>query len=240
MPQLRERLIEDYAEHYARVNAHIDPRRIDPGLLKYFDANMAPLLQGVPAGSPVLDLGCGTGLMLSWLAARTSLTPHGVDSSTSQTEVARRALPQVEIECTDGLQYLRDRPGYFAAIFCTDVLEHIPGKDLLLQWVETARDALRPGGFFYCRMPNAASLVGGYARYRDLTHEHAFTSTAILQLLEAAGLQDCRVAPIRGFDFSSRARLRIEWWMHKVLFRICGEALEDVFTSNVCALGYRR
>jgi 2-polyprenyl-3-methyl-5-hydroxy-6-metoxy-1,4-benzoquinol methylase len=240
MTQLRERLIEDYAEHYSRVNAQIDPLRASPALFAYHEANVGPLVRGLPPGSRVLDLGCGTGLMLRWLADVPGLKVAGVDSSASQIEVAHRALPALDIECGDGLEYLRSRPDSFGGIFCTDVLEHIPGKDLLLEWVETIRSALAPGGFLYCRMPNGASVLGSYSRYRDLTHEHSFTSTSIVQLLSAAGLVDCRVAPIQGFDFSSRLRLRLEHGLHKVLFRLCGEVSETVFTTNVCAVAYRR
>lgn len=240
MTQLRDRLIDDYAEHYSRVNAEIDPLRASPALSAYHEANLGPLVRSLPAGSKVLDLGCGTGLMLHWLTRFPGLEVAGVDSSTSQIEVARRALPTLDIECGDGLEYLRAHPNTFSAIFCTDVLEHIPGKDLLLEWVETIRGALAPGGFLYCRMPNGASLIASYSRYRDLTHEHSFTSTSIVQLLSAAGLVDCRVCPIQGFDFSSRLRLKLEHGLHKVLFRLFGEASESVFTTNVCAVAYRR
>jgi SAM-dependent methyltransferase len=240
MTLLRERLIEDYADHYARVNAEIDPLRTDPSRSAYLEANVGPLVRGLPPGSRVLDLGCGTGIMLRWLSGIPGLSVSGVDSSPSQLAVARRALPELDIECGDGLEYLRAHPDTFSAVFCTDVLEHIPGQDLVLEWVETIRGALVPGGFFYCRMPNAASLLGSYSRYRDLTHEHSYTSDSIVQLLSAAGLTDCRVAPIQGFDFSSRLRLKLEHWLHKVLFRLCGEASETVFTTNVCAVAYRR
>jgi len=239
MTQLRDRLIEDYADHYARVNADIAPKR-DPALFAYFYANLANLVRGLPRGSRVLDLGCGTGMMLEWLSQFPNLSVGGVDSSPSQIEVARRVLPGLDIECGDGLEYLRAHRETFAAIFCTDVLEHIPGQDLLLEWVETIREALVPGGFLYCRMPNGASLLGSFTRYRDLTHENSFTSTSIVQLLTAGGLSDCRVAPIQGFDLSSKLRLKLEHWLHRAVFRLCGEAAETVFTTNVCALGYRR
>jgi 2-polyprenyl-3-methyl-5-hydroxy-6-metoxy-1,4-benzoquinol methylase len=240
MPLLRERLIDDYADHYARVNAEIDPLRADPARFAHYEANFGPLVRGLPQGSRVLDLGCGTGLLLRWLSGIPGLRVAGIDRSSSQIAVARRALPELEIECGDGLEYLRARPDTFAGVFCTDVLEHVPGKDLVLEWVETIRASLVPGGFLYCRMPNAASLLGSYSRYRDLTHEQSYTSDSIVQLLSAGGLRDCRVAPIQGADFSSRLRLWLEHRLHKLLFRLCGETTETVFTTNVCAVAYRR
>jgi hypothetical protein len=108
-----------------------------------------------------------------------------------------------------------------------------------LDWVDAARNALIPGGWIFVQVPNAASLVGAYSRYRDLTHDIAYTTTSILQLLTAGGLRNCRIAPVRGFDATSRLRLWLERWLHRMLFRICGEAHEQAFTSNVCAVGYR-
>jgi 2-polyprenyl-3-methyl-5-hydroxy-6-metoxy-1,4-benzoquinol methylase len=237
---LRDRLVETYAEHYRRVNESIDPGQLSPERIRHMEVMYGELIRSLPISARVLDLGCGTGMLLSWLGRRKDIVPVGVDGSSSQVELAKRYLPTVEIYCQDGLEFLRSHPQEFAGIFCTDVLEHIPGKDLLLAWVEAAAAALKPGGFFYCRSPNGANIISGYCRYRDLTHECSFTSTSMLQLLEAAGLRDCRILPIRGIDFSSRLRLSLERWFHRVVFRLCGEALEKVFTTNVCAVGYRR
>jgi 2-polyprenyl-3-methyl-5-hydroxy-6-metoxy-1,4-benzoquinol methylase len=239
MTSIRDKLIEDYAEHYARVNAGTDPSALPARRFRHIQAQYHGLVQPLPKGSRVLDLGCGTGMLLSWLGRQPNLVPVGVDSSSSQIAVAQKALPNLEIHCADGLEFLRARPGSFAAIFCTDVLEHIPGKDLLGEWVELAAQALQPGGFFFCRMPNAANIIGSYCRYRDLTHECSFTTTSILQLLESAGLENCRVYPIRAAGTAANVRMAVEYYLHRWIFRICGEKLEHTFTTNICALGYR-
>ena len=124
-------------------------------------------------------------------ASSAGVTPVGVDASPTQLEIARRAFPDLEITCSDGLEYLRANPESFDGIFCTDVLEHVPGTVNCIEWVQAARAALRPGGFFVCRCPNGANLTAGFSRYIDLTHERSFTEISILQLLEAGGLRDC-------------------------------------------------
>lgn len=239
MSRLHDKLIEHYAEHYARVNVEIDPSQREDHFSS-LKATYGDLVRSLPAGSRLLDLGCGTGLALRWFARQPGIAAMGVDSSPSQVAVAHRALPDVDVVCEDGLSFLRRHPNTFNAIFCFDVLEHIPGDDLCLEWVEAARAALVGGGFFVCRMPNAANLTGAYGRYIDLTHQRAFTSTTIIQLLEAADLADCRIVPIRASHFSGRARLFLEHWLHRAVFYICGRGLERVFTSNVCAVGYKR
>lgn len=239
MIKLRDQLIENYADHYTRVNDHIDPRRLAPSRARHMKLMYHEFVSRLPQGSRVLDLGCGSGMLVSWLSAYPNLEPEGVDESVSQIRVARQALPNTRIACRDGLQFLREHPETFHGIFCTDVLEHIPGKDRCFEWVASARAALVPGGFFLCRMPNAASLLGSYSRYRDLTHECSFTSTSVLQLLESAGLDNCRIVPIRVASLGGRARQSVEAAVHRIAFRICGEVMEDTFTTNVCGVGFR-
>lgn len=239
MSQLRNVLIEQYADNYARLNGNIDPQSVKSRDFKTMQLMYGHLVESLPAGSKVLDLGCGTGFLLNWLDRQPGIVPVGVDASKSQVEVARRGLPGIKIDCQDGLSYLREHPNQFAGIFCTDLLEHIPGKDLCLEWLSAVLSALKSGGFLYCRVPNAANLTGCYSRYIDFTHEIAFTSNSLLQLLEASGFQDCQIEPIRAAHLSGRLRLLVEQLLHRTIFLICGQGRERVFTYNVCAVGLK-
>jgi cyclopropane fatty-acyl-phospholipid synthase-like methyltransferase len=238
MSRLHDDLIANYAEQYARVNVSVDPATAPPRHWKALDLTHGDLIARLPAGSEILDLGCGTGYLLSWLGRHPGIVPVGVDASAGQAALARRFLPDLDIESSEGLDYLRRNAGRFKGIFCTDVLEHLPGDDLRLEWLDAAREALQPGGFFYCRVPNAANLLGARGRYMDLTHDKIFTETSLLQLLEAARFRSCRVVPIRAAHLSGRVRLAAEALLHKMIYRLCGNTLERVFTGNVCAVGF--
>lgn len=241
MSLLRERLIENYATHYARVLPEIDPRRVSPNELGLMQRTFGPVLRQLPDGAAILDLGCGTATFANWVQGWKKFQVSAVDSSSSQIAIAKECLPDLDIHLQDGLAFLRERPGHFDAIFCNDVLEHIPGDDLLLEWVDTARGALKPGGFFCCRMPNAASLLGAYLRHVDLTHQRAFTNTSMLQLLEAANLTDCRLVPQVEGRWIGRFRQAISRLVHRMVFLlIVGGFPKEVFTMNIAALGYRR
>ncbi len=240
MSQLREQLVDEYATHFSRTNASLDPRHMAAKDLRMHDRTFEMVLEETPRPARILDLGCGVGFLLNWLSQHRDVTPVGVDASPSQFEIARRAFPDLEITCSDGLEYLRANPESFDGIFCTDVLEHIPGTVNCIEWVQAARAALRPGGFFVCRCPNGANLTAGFSRYIDLTHERSFTEISILQLLEAGGLRDSRILPIRAGYWAGVVRQWIEHCLHRAIFRICGQTSAHQFTNNVCAVGYRR
>jgi 2-polyprenyl-3-methyl-5-hydroxy-6-metoxy-1,4-benzoquinol methylase len=236
----RNQLVEDYAEHFARLNQSLDLRKVRGSEFVMMDRTFGDLLKNSPPDARILDLGCGVGFLLHWLTRHRGIVATGVDASPTQIEIARQNLPDAEITCADGLEYLRANSESFDGIFCTDVLEHIPGTDACIEWVQTARGALRPGGFFACRGPNGANLTAGYSRYIDLTHERCFTEKSILQLLDAGGLKDARVLPIRAGGFAGNARIWLERWMHRAVYRICGQGDVRQFTYNICAVGFRR
>lgn len=106
--------------------------------------------------------------------------------------------------------------------------------------VEGLRDALLPGGFVVCKGPNAANLTAAQLRYVDLTHERAFTKRSLVQLLEAADLGDCRVVPVRSAHLSGRVRLVLERVLHRLVYWICGDTDEDVFTRTIAVAAYRK
>ena len=239
MSILRERLISQYSEHYQRINKSIGAHDDASRRKATNDVLYGRLMTTVPASAKVLDLGCGTGIFLSWLVTHTHVEVVGVDQSAAQIELARQALPQCQLVCDDGLAFLQANPAAFGAIFCFDVLEHVPGNDLLLRWVESARQALRPGGFLVCRVPNAANLTSGYSRYIDLTHERIFTRGTLEQLLRAGGFDGVEHIPLVLPHVTGRMRQLAETALHRAVFLVCGRGRERAFTTNICSVGYR-
>lgn len=239
MTPIRQQLLEQYAHHYARANASVDALEADPALFGAMGLMYGGLLATVPPGGRVLDVGCGAGFLLRWLTTRTAIVPVGIDLSEGQAALARRNAPGAAVDVADALEYLHARRAAFSGIFCTDVLEHVPQADLM-EWVLALREALVPGGFLVCKVPNAANLTGGQLRYIDLTHERSFTRLSLYQLLEAAALADCRVLPVRAPHLSGRIRLLLERLLHRFVYRVCGDTSEDVFTRTLTVAAFRK
>jgi 2-polyprenyl-3-methyl-5-hydroxy-6-metoxy-1,4-benzoquinol methylase len=233
---LRQKLIRDYASHYARHNDGLGPVAQAANARAHLDASYGDIVASLAPGSEVLDLGCGSGYLLAWLSTHGHLRVAGVDTSESQIAAAANDLPGVHVECGDGIRFLRRHPGRFAAIFCLDVLEHIP-DDQLLDWLTATHDALMPGGLFICKVPNAANLTAAQLRYIDLTHVRSFTGSSLQQLLEAADFVHCRMMPVRAGRVLGSIRGTVEWLVHKALYRLCGNGRERIFTLTLIGVG---
>ena len=131
------------------------------------------LLPLVPAGTSVLDVGCGAGLFLNLLAASGHTGPlHGLDASGSAIAAAQRAAAQlpagasVRFECRDATQEWPSAS--FDVVSLIDVMHHIPPQAQQGVIARVAR-ALAPGGvFIYKDMVARPLWLAGANRLHDL------------------------------------------------------------------------
>jgi len=167
--------------------------------------SLAVLLDLVPGGADVLDVGIGGGALGQHL---TSVCGCRVDGATiSPVEAARAAPHYRRIEVADlnvtALDALFAGRRY-DAIICADVLEHLPRPTAVL---ESCRKLLADGGRLLLSIPNVAysgliaELLSGEFRYRsegllDRTHVRFFTRRSALRLLREQGWQVDLVRPV--------------------------------------------
>ena len=198
LPSLRDRLYESYVSQHSGAGSADATRLI-------YRRDIRPLLPP-PAAGPVADIGCGSGQLVRCMLAD-GYDATGIDVSPEQVALARSSgLTQVQEG--DYLRLLRDRPGQLAAITATDLLEHLTKPEVLATF-DAAAAALRSGGRFIARVPNAVSPFGGHIRYGDFTHETWFTARSVRQLAAAAGLGPVTVIgcppPVHGAASALRA-----------------------------------
>jgi SAM-dependent methyltransferase len=98
-----------------------DPRRSSPET--YFRSFVARVLELIPEGGTVLDLGCGAGLVTADLTTRARVV--GVDISLAQLELARRNAPAARFVRADMVD-LAFAPGSFDAVVAFWTLIHVP------------------------------------------------------------------------------------------------------------------
>jgi 2-polyprenyl-3-methyl-5-hydroxy-6-metoxy-1,4-benzoquinol methylase len=178
LSSLRDRLYESY------VSTHSGPGSAGATGLSYL-RDIRPLLPP-PSAGPVIDIGCGSGQLVRCLIAD-GYDTAGIDVSPEQVALAR-AAGLGTVRHGDYRELLTGRPGTLAAVTATDLLEHLTKPEVLATF-DAVAVALRPGGRFVARVPNAVSPFGGHIRYGDFTHETWYTAGSVRQLAAAAGLE---------------------------------------------------
>ncbi|MBR9800241.1 class I SAM-dependent methyltransferase [bacterium] len=222
---------------YDNYNAHFTYANPSTGLYSnYYDRCYNSLLPSLPNQARILDLGCGTGDLLTWLAKHQRFELFGVDLSRSQLERFTHSSEKIHIHVGDGLDYLQSSPETFDFIFCNDLLEHLQKPDLL-NWLDSIFAALKPGGGLSCRVPNAANLTGLQLRYADFTHELALTSLSLRDCLEVSGFTQVCISPVYGSTFPATVRHLLSHYLHWGLYRLSGCGNESVFSRNICGNG---
>jgi SAM-dependent methyltransferase len=121
---------------------------------KYFTRLAAWFRPHVGRG-PLLDLGCAYGFLLSRFDDGRPL--HGCDVSEWAVGQARRRFPQGTFVTADATRPLPYEDGWFEAVLCTDVLEHIARERQKAVLAEVHR-ILAPGGRFCMTTPNLGLL----------------------------------------------------------------------------------
>lgn len=107
-------------------------------------ARVRTYLEALPAGTRVLDAGCGEGVIVDEFHGR--LRIEGVDPNYSSARVTRGSL--LALPYADGA---------FARALCLDVLEHLSFDDQALALAELHR-VVEPGGELFVTVPNLAHL----------------------------------------------------------------------------------
>lgn len=125
------------------------------------------LLELAPTGSPLLDVGCGTGANAAWFAERFPTT--GIDVSRYAIDLARKRFPQVRFECGTIETLEPETCQAIRLVTMLDVLEHVPDD---LQVFSQLLSYLSPGTHLVVTVPAGQDLwsphdqaLGHYRRY---------------------------------------------------------------------------
>lgn len=150
-----------------------------------------------PAGSDVLDAGCGPGLVAEALLAAGHRV-HGVDLSARMIERARARCARFGDHARFELGSVLELPAgeAFDGSVSRFVLHHAPDP---LAFVRAQVAHVRSGGVVFAADhttdpdPSAASWHQRIERGRDRTHARNLTPGALVELLASAGLVELRL-----------------------------------------------
>lgn len=183
MGDFRDVLYERYVSDFKYKSDLLGDRDLRE-YCRWCDVKLLPLLSGLPREAAILEIGCGPGYFLHYLARRGFTAARGIDISAEQVILALKQ--GVTAEVRDVYDELADRRNALDLIVALDVVEHF-SKEENLRLFAAMHDALRPGGRILLQTPNGAALMPGPNIYGDLTHLTIFTSDSLAQILRHTG-----------------------------------------------------
>lgn len=111
---------------------------------------LADLDKYVKEGDRVLDIGCGNGKLLGYLAdKKKSFSYSGLDISEKLIKIAKdfyleAELPSKEFKIFDGVN-IPYPENSFDVVYCLATLPHLPGREMQIKFLENVRKTAKPG-----------------------------------------------------------------------------------------------
>lgn len=139
------------------------------------------------SGKRTVELACGPGIFLGFLADRKCTPLEGVEFSDKYVDLcSQQGLPVTKADVRDWFR--AQAPGSIGEVYAVDFVEHLGRNDVVLLFDSVSR-VLATGGTFVFRVPCGDSPFGGLNFLNDITHETMFTTVATKALLEMCGMQ---------------------------------------------------
>ena len=153
-----EELYEDLEDTFRGTREHIMALATE-----YLDD-----VRSVPGRAPVIDVGCGRG---EWLEVLRDAEIPGYGVDINEVVVERCRARGLDVRAADALVHLRELPeGSVGVVTSFHVVEHL-SLDTLVQLIDAALVALKPGGLLIFETPNPTNInVGAASFYLDPTH----------------------------------------------------------------------
>jgi 2-polyprenyl-3-methyl-5-hydroxy-6-metoxy-1,4-benzoquinol methylase len=139
-------------------------------------------------GGYVLEIGPGRGATLAALAG-VGFEVSGLDVSPAvAASIERRLGLHIGVGDVEAFARDRSRRGSYDAVVLRHVLEHFSRPEAVLA---TTRALLRPGGWLYIAVPNAAAaeaVLPGWTGYQPY-HLHYFSASNLCDVVRRAGFE---------------------------------------------------
>ena len=141
----------------------------------------------------ILEIGCGLGFFLDFLARAGYKNYLGVDLSSEAVEYCQeRGMSKVRL--IEDLQvFLRSSENYDLVVL-NDVIEHLE-KATIIPIIKLIYEKLNYQGRIIIKTGNLESAIGARMRYLDFTHEVGFTAYSLAQVLKVARFRDILINP---------------------------------------------
>jgi ubiquinone/menaquinone biosynthesis C-methylase UbiE len=151
-------------EHYNAIDGDIDEKAYNSDICvqKYFQRRKTSSIKkllNVSDGDVVLDIGCGSGVQLKSLDAKSPKILIGTDINHNALQYAKnKNIPNTEfIQCN--AEYLPFKTNTIDKIICAELIEHLSNPEYMLN---ESKRVLKGDGSIVITTPNEISIWGLY------------------------------------------------------------------------------
>ncbi|MFW6129849.1 MAG: class I SAM-dependent methyltransferase [Atribacterota bacterium] len=188
----------------------------------------------------ILEIGCGNGGFLYYLKKSGYSNYHGIDISDEQINQAKK-LGLLNVEIADIKTYLEDTTKKYDVIIARDIIEHFK-KQEIIDIIKLIFNTLSTNGKLIIQTPNAEGPFGSRYRYRDFTHEIAFTRSSLSNILRITGFKKILFYPTEPVPrYSLKSAVRFLLWktievVLKFYVLVENGSAEGIYTQNIIAV----
>lgn len=205
----------------------------------YITYNFGSYLKNINNQSRILEIGPGTGELLSVLNNLGISNIDIIDNDKAVLEYCKKTFKIKEVILSSSLDITISIDHKYDLIVLTQVFEHIP-KTSYLNWIQGLYKSLNPGGHIIITVPNGANPLVGTERYGDLQHENIFTIFSFQELMTFADLKNSS-CKIQGFEIPPNSiiniiRIILQKILHAIfilMMMINGAIYQTLMTPNI-------
>jgi len=153
----------------------------------------------------VLDVGIGSGEMLSCMKKWGYVNYLGIDVSSSTVNFCKSQ----DLNCLlvqNATEWLNNHKEKFSLITVIDVLEHIPKQETIL-FLKAIKERMKKRGILLLQVPNLQAPDGQLHRYNDFTHEIGYVEHSLQQVIMAAGFDNVKFYGFETFEYPRWKRI---------------------------------